>query len=103
MPYRKTRRSREQLARMQEGKARARMAQPAEDRAPELPELRRRIVITDYDFGKLALLGVDRYVTAILAAAGVGGGFHPPILQGAVKWAIVEFTRARLVERPVWY
>lgn len=52
MAYRKTRRSREQIARMQEGKARARMAHPAPERAPELPELRRRIVITDYDFGE---------------------------------------------------
>lgn len=52
MAYRKTRRSREQIARMHEGKARARMARPAPERAAELPELRRRIVITDYDFGE---------------------------------------------------
>ncbi|MFP5411233.1 MAG: hypothetical protein ACLGG6_09665 [Gammaproteobacteria bacterium] len=36
---------------MQEGKARARMAHPAPERAPELPDLRRRIVIEDWDFG----------------------------------------------------
>jgi len=46
MAYRKTRRSREQLARMKVGKDAARMARPAPDRAPELPELRRRIIIT---------------------------------------------------------
>ena len=50
MAYRKTRRSREQIARMQEGKARSRMERPAPERAPELPDLRRRIVITgEYD------------------------------------------------------
>ena len=52
MAYRKTRRSKEVLARMKEGKARARMARPAPDYQPDLPELRRRIVITDYDFGE---------------------------------------------------
>lgn len=50
MPYRKTRRSKETLARMQAGKDAARMARPAPERTPELPELRRRIVITgEYD------------------------------------------------------
>jgi len=52
MPYRKTRRSKETLARMQAGKDAARMARPAPDYPPTLPELRRRIVITDYDFGE---------------------------------------------------
>lgn len=51
MAYRKTRRSREQLARMKAGKDAARMARPAPERAPELPELRRRIIIEDWDFG----------------------------------------------------
>lgn len=52
MPYRKTRRSKEVLARMRAGKDAARMARPAPERAPDLPDLRRRIVITDYDFGE---------------------------------------------------
>ena len=52
MAYRKTRRSKEVLARMRAGKATARMARPADDRDHELPDLRRRIVITDYDFGE---------------------------------------------------
>lgn len=52
MPYRKTNRSREMLARMKAGKNAARMARPAPDYPPQLPELRRRIVITDYDFGE---------------------------------------------------
>lgn len=50
MAYRQTKRSREQIARMVAGKAAARMEQPADDRAPALPDLRRRIVITgEYD------------------------------------------------------
>lgn len=52
MAYRKTRRSKETLARMQAGKAAARMERPAPEYPPMLPELRRRIVITDYDFGE---------------------------------------------------
>lgn len=52
MAYRKTRRSREQIARMKAGKDAARMARPAPERAPDLPHLRRRIIITDYDFGE---------------------------------------------------
>lgn len=52
MAYRQTRRSKETLARMKAGKDAARMARPAPDYPPELPELRRRIVITDYDFGE---------------------------------------------------
>lgn len=53
MPYRKTRRSREQIARMNEGKARARMARPAPERAVDLPDLRRRLVVEDFDFGHI--------------------------------------------------
>ena len=52
MGYRKTRRSKETLARMRAGKDAARMERPAPERGPELPELRRRIVITDFDFGE---------------------------------------------------
>jgi hypothetical protein len=52
MPYRKTRRSAETQARMRAGKADARMARPAPDYPPALPDLRRRIVIIDYDFGE---------------------------------------------------
>ena len=37
---------------MQAGRARTRMECPAPDYPPALPELRRRIVITDYDFGE---------------------------------------------------
>lgn len=51
MPYRKTRRSREQLARMKRGQSEARMAGPAPEYPRQLPRLRRRIVVIDYDFG----------------------------------------------------
>jgi hypothetical protein len=51
MAYRKTKRSKETLSRMKAGKDAARMARPAPDYPPELPDLRRRIVIEDFDFG----------------------------------------------------
>ena len=51
MAYRKTKRSKETLDRMKRGKALARMAGPAPDYPPTLPDLRRRIVIEDFDFG----------------------------------------------------
>ena len=52
MPYRQTRRSAEQLARMRAARDAARMASPAPEYPPELPSLRRRIEIVDYDFGE---------------------------------------------------
>ena len=52
MPYRKTKRTREQVERMKRGKAAARLARPAPDYAPALPNLRRRIIIIDHDFGE---------------------------------------------------
>ena len=51
MSFRKTRRSAETLAAMQRGKALARMERPSPEYPPILPELRRRIVIEDFDFG----------------------------------------------------
>lgn len=50
--YRKTKRSIEQLAQLRAARDRNRMASPAPDYAPMLPDLRRRIVITDFDFGE---------------------------------------------------
>jgi len=52
MAYIKPRRSRETLAKMRSVRDASRMARPAPDYPPALPELRRRIVITDYDFGE---------------------------------------------------
>lgn len=49
--YRKTRRSKETLAKMQAGRVASRMEKPAPDYQPALPDLRRRIVIEDWDFG----------------------------------------------------
>jgi hypothetical protein len=51
MAFRKTKRSKETLARMQAGKDAARMERPAPDYAQSLPSLRRRIVVEDFDFG----------------------------------------------------
>lgn len=50
MAFRKTRRSKETLSRMKAGKDAARMARPAPDYPPELPELRRRLIVEDFDF-----------------------------------------------------
>ena len=52
MPYRQTRRSAEQLARMRAARDAARMSMPAPEYPPEIPTLRRRIEIIDYDFGE---------------------------------------------------
>lgn len=52
MAYRKTRRSAETLARMRAGKDTARMARPAPDRPVDLPDLRRRLIVEDFDFGR---------------------------------------------------
>ena len=51
MAYRKTRRSIETLARMRAGKDAARMNGPAPDYPAPRPELRRRIVVENFDFG----------------------------------------------------
>ena len=51
MAFRKTKRSKETLARMQAGKVAARMDRPAPDYPQQLPSLRRRIVVEDFDFG----------------------------------------------------
>lgn len=55
MAYRLTNKAdaqRKKLAAMRRGRDAARMNAPAPDYSPVLPELRRRIVITDYDFGE---------------------------------------------------
>lgn len=51
MAYRVTKRSAEVLARMRRGKDAARMSRRAPDYPVSLPDLRRRIVIEDFDFG----------------------------------------------------
>lgn len=50
MSYRVTKRSATQLAAQRAAKDRARMDRPAPDYPPILPDLRRRIVIEDWDF-----------------------------------------------------
>ncbi|MBZ0104016.1 MAG: hypothetical protein K8H84_00145 [Sulfuricella denitrificans] len=52
MAFRKTRRSKEVLANMRSARDANRMDSPAPEYPPELPELRRRIIIQDFDFGE---------------------------------------------------
>lgn len=52
MSYRVTKRQHERLAAMRAAKERRRIERGTEDRPPELPALRRRIVIVDYDHGR---------------------------------------------------
>lgn len=51
MAYRKTKRSIETLAKMRGGRGAARMNRPAPDYPVALPDLRRRIVIENFEFG----------------------------------------------------
>ena len=67
MTYRLTAKAvaqRKKLEAMRIGRERARMARPLEERAPDLPDLRREIIIIDHDFGermhRLALYKTDR-------------------------------------------
>jgi hypothetical protein len=53
MSYRVTERQRERLAAMRAAKERLRMDGDAPDYPAELPHLRRRIVIIDYDHGRV--------------------------------------------------
>jgi len=61
MPYRVTKRSAETLAKMRQARAAKRIEGQAPDYPSILPELRRRIVVTDYDFGEIThTLGLYR-------------------------------------------
>lgn len=48
---------------MQRGRERARLEHPAPEYAPILPELRRRIIVIDYDHGKV-VHRIDLYRTS---------------------------------------
>lgn len=68
MPYRPlTKRQRDARARkleaMRRGKDRARMERPAPGRAPDLPELRREVVVIDYDTGQPIMHTLRMYRT----------------------------------------
>ncbi len=52
MTYRETKRSAETMARMRAGREAARMARPAPEYPIALPDLRRRVIVIDYDFGE---------------------------------------------------
>lgn len=89
MPYRKTRRSQETLARMRAGKDAARMARPVPERAPELPELRRRLIVIDFDFGE-KIHTLDLYRTNRVDCYRV---------VMAMRWGIVDFNPCKGVAR----
>lgn len=50
--YRKTKRSAETIARMNSARSLRRMSAPAPDYPAPIPELRRQIIIRDFDFGE---------------------------------------------------
>lgn len=62
MSYRKRTKCSAKLAAMRASADRTRMEQPAPDYVPQMPALRRRIVITDYDFGEVTHT-IDLYRT----------------------------------------
>lgn len=62
MAYRRRTKCSAKLAAARAASDRARMEQPAPDYVPQMPELRRRIVITDFDFGEVTHT-IDLYRT----------------------------------------
>lgn len=62
MAYRKTKRSIETLEKMRAGKVRARMERLEPDYPPVLPELRRQVIVRDFDFGE-TIHTIDLYRT----------------------------------------
>lgn len=63
MAYRKRAKMSAKLAAMRAGKERARLARPAPEYPPTLPELRRTIIVVDHDFGEVTHR-IDLYRTA---------------------------------------
>lgn len=60
--YRKRKKYSRKLRAMREAKERKRLAGPAPDYPSDLPDLRRRVIIIDYDFGKV-VQRIDLYKT----------------------------------------
>lgn len=63
MPYRRTDRYQRRIRAMQEGRARARMAREAPARWSP-PDLRRRVVVEDYDSGQVVRTVIDLHATS---------------------------------------
>jgi len=62
MPYRRSSRYQQRIRAMLEGKARARMArEPVQRWQP--PELRRRLIVEDYDTGEVMRTVIDMHAT----------------------------------------
>lgn len=62
--YRKRTRSSTKLEAMRKGRDAARMATPAPDYPPELPRLRRVVIVIDYDFGEPVIKTMRLYRTS---------------------------------------
>lgn len=84
MAYRKTKRSKETLAKTRAGRDAARMARPVPDYPPDLPDLRREIVIRDFDFGE-RLHVMRLYKTARIDCYRVEVGGRP--WKGRIGWS----------------
>jgi hypothetical protein len=65
------------LEAMRRGKDRARMERPAPGRAPDLPELRRVITVTDYDSGEPVTRTLELYKTKRVDVFRVTAGGMP--------------------------
>lgn len=63
MPYRRTDRYQRRIRAMQEGRARARMEREAPARWSP-PDLRRRVVVEDYDSGQVVRTVIDLHATS---------------------------------------
>jgi hypothetical protein len=96
MAFRKRAVGSKKLEAMRKGKEAARMARPlADPRPPELPELRRRIVITDFDFGEVTHT-IDLYRTSrIDCYRAVADGLP---WKGRIGWAkLLEAVRKSFI------
>lgn len=63
MPYRRSHRYQQRIRAMQEGRARARMARDPVPRW-EPPDLRRRLIVEDYDTGTIMRTVIDMHRTS---------------------------------------
>ena len=62
MPYRRSPRYQQRIRAMQEGRARARMAREVSPRW-DPPDLRRRLIVEDYDTGTVQRVVIDMHAT----------------------------------------
>ncbi len=84
------------MARAREARARLRIANPAPDYPLPLPELRRRIVVEDYDFNEIVRHEILLYRTARVDCYRAVVDSQP--LAGRLGWArVLELLRKAFV------